>query len=287
MNLSEIILNIQELEILCKNASSQKLSGAFKSYTKGRGLVLDSVRKYEIGDDIRDVNWNATARFQETYINAFIEDKAHTIWLLVDISRSGVFGTEIKNKFALSVEIVAAMSYSAIESKNLVGVIFFSDNIHSVIPPARGATHFWRIAKALVTLQPSGKGTNLANAMQYLLKINPKQSVVYVVSDFITTNYKPLAKILAHCHELTAIHVYDEGECNFPKVSWAKLKDSETGSRTWANTAINKFQNNYRKHHQTHLEDLKLFFTQNNSRFLSIHTAENCIERLITFMREV
>ncbi|TDQ09430.1 DUF58 domain-containing protein [Pedobacter metabolipauper] len=285
MELRDLIGSIEQLEILCKSKSGQQLSGIFKSSKKGRGIVLDSIRKYEAGDDTRDINWNVTAKFRDTFINTFIEDKERLIWFLIDVSKSGVFGTIQKSKLDLSIEIGAALAYSALESKNSVGVIFFNDEIVKVIPPARGKAQFWHIAREMVRIKPCGKGTDLCRALQYLLKITQKQSSVFIISDFICENYEPVCKILAHKHELTAICVSDERDLNLPKMAWVKFKDAERSGGHWVNTSSARFQNTYSKHHQDFRSGFRSFFDRNNTRSLFINTDDPFMEKLITFMQ--
>jgi uncharacterized protein (DUF58 family) len=287
MEHSELILGIQKLELWCKSSSGQKLGGMFRSTFKGKGMVLDTVRKYEIGDDIRDMNWNTTARFQEAYTNSFIEDKERLIWLLIDVSNSCAFGSAENNKHERSVQVAATIAYNALASKNTVGVIFFSDTITEVIHPVRGSGHFFNIARQLLLQKPCGNSTNMAMALQFFMKLNRKHSSVYLLSDFQCEGYEPYCKILAQRHELTAIRVYDERETSFPKAGWAKLQDAENRRVNWVNTSSVSFQEAYRGHQIAAAKNFKTFFTQNDVPSVSISTSENFMTGLLNFMQRL
>lgn len=286
MEITELVNYLQKIEIRCKTRSGQKLNGMFQSFHKGRGITPDAIRKYESRDDIRDINWNVTARFQDTYVNTFIEDKERRIWLLIDISRSGIFGTGPKNKFALSIEIGIILAYSAIEGRNSVGIIFFNEGMVRVIPPSGGKAHFWSIAREMVAMKPSGEGTDIGNAIRYLMNITNKQSSVFIISDFICDSYTSLAPVLALQHELTAICVSDPCDHTFPEMSWLKLKDAEHHNTHWVNSSSAEFQSAYHNQGQNFIRNFKTFFNRNNSRSLCISTGDDLMERLTSLMED-
>lgn len=285
MELEAVIKNIQKMEVLCKSISQQKLAGAFRSSFKGRGVALDAIRKYEVGDDIRDINWNVTARFREPFIKTFTEDKERLIWILIDVSGSGSFGTTGKSKYELEVEIGAALAYSALESNDQVGVLFFSDKIEKLIQPARGMVHFWRIAKEMVSIDPVGKATDITGALKFLLHINPKSSVVFLLSDFISGEYGPASQVLAQQHELVAIRVFDEKEHRLPKLGWIRMKDAESGKYKWINTSSASFRKNYQFHQDKVESYFREAFRNSVVGNIAIGTHEDHMERLIGFMQ--
>ena len=225
MELDELIREIEKMEMLSRQVSHQKLAGLFNSSFKGRGVSLDAIRRYEPGDDVRDINWNVTARFQETYINTFTEDKERLIWILLDTSGSGRFSTSGKSKFEIAVLLAATLAYSAVDNNDRVGVICFNGKVQQVIQPARGMLHFWRIAKELVSLKPQGRSAGLNEALEFLMKINNKSSLVFLLSDFMETDYAPSARILAQQHQLAAIRIFDEKEKHLPTLGWVNLLD--------------------------------------------------------------
>jgi uncharacterized protein (DUF58 family) len=284
MQLPELLERIQKLEIHCKRISGQKLSGIFSSRFKGRGIILDSVRKYDIAEDVRNINWSVTARFQETHVNTYIEDKAQLFWLIVDVSKSGIFGTGLKSKFDLSIEIAASIAYSVLESKNTIGVIFFNEDITSVIQPARGQKHFWHIAGELVRIQPKGKGTDLSKALNYVYRTVKKHSNIFIISDFLTKGYSPVCKIIAQKHEINAIMVYDKAELRLPGLGWIKLKDAENGQVGWFNSNKSDFNNHYGDTRKLLLSEFD-FFRQSGWRSLTLSTASDHFSQLIDFLK--
>lgn len=284
MELDELLSTVQKIEILDRSIYKQKLSGAYNSQLKGQGLTFDSIRKYEAGDDVRDINWNVTARFQEPYINTYIEDKKRLIWIIIDVSGSTIFGTDRRSKLDLEIEIGATLAYSSIKKNDLVGVIFFSDKIEKLIQPARGMQNFLHIAKEMVSIKPGEKKTDIGNALQFFSRVNNKRSLIFLLSDFIGDNYAPYLKILEQKHELIAIKVYDKREQNLPDVGWIKLRDLESGKESWVNTAAIKFKKNL----STQFEKSEKFFDEtfhyNQMNTLKIGTNENIEEKLLKFM---
>jgi uncharacterized protein (DUF58 family) len=284
MELEDLIRNVQKIEILNKSFSKQKLAGLYSSKLKGRGLTFDSIRKYEIGDDIRNINWNVTARFKETYVNTFTEDKERIVWILLDISSSGVFGTKIRSKIDLEIEIAATLIYSCIKKNDAVGVIFFSDKVEKVIKPAKGMAAFVYISKELVNIKPCGCSTNLCEAIHFLMNISPKSSLVFILSDFITAGYSPYCKTLALKHELIAIKVYDEREAGLPGLGWVKLKEAESKKERWVNTSSAKFNNSLANNFEQREVYFKEAFNAIPNNTLAISTGDDYIEKLLKFM---
>jgi uncharacterized protein (DUF58 family) len=284
MELEELIRNIRKIEILNKSISKQKLSGLHNSSLKGRGLTFDSVRKYEIGDDIRNINWNVTARFRETYINTFTEDKERIVWILIDVSSSGAFGTKRCSKLDLEIEIAATLIYSCIKNNDAVGVIFFSDKIEKFFKPAKGMMAFVHMVKELVDIQPCGNSTNLCNGLQFLMSINHKSSLIFILSDFISSDYSVYCKTVALKHELIAIRVYDEKEFELPKLGWVRLKEAESKKERWENTSSEKFKNSLHNSFTNAENYFKETFSAIPNNTLTINTGENFNEKLFKFM---
>ncbi|QCR21563.1 DUF58 domain-containing protein [Pontibacter sp. SGAir0037] len=284
MELQTLIQHIQKVELRCKSLTHQKLAGLFNSSFKGRGLALDSIRKYENGDDIRGINWNVTARFRETYVNTFTEDKERLIWILLDVSGSGTFGTSQKNKLTLAIETGATLAFSALENNDRVGVIFFSDKVEKLLPPSRGMAGFWRIAKELVQVQAQGKGTDITAALHFLMKISHHRSVVFLLSDFMAAGYQAVARVVAQQHELVAVRVYDEKEKHLPAIGWAKLQDTENGSEQWVNTASLSFQKAYSNRFEEVEQYYHDTFGKGAAGMLKISTGDDFVQKLLQFM---
>ena len=284
MEFYKLLQYVQKLEIHCKRIAGQKLSGIFISRFKGRGMILDSVRKYDVADDVRNINWSVTAKFLETHVNTYIEDKEQLFWIIIDVSKSSIFGTGLLNKLDLTIQIAASIAYSALESKNAVGIIFFNQNIKSIIPPARGKNHFWRIAKELVNTQPSGTGTDLSKTLSYLSKTLKKPSNLFIISDFMTEGYAPICKILAQKHEISAVRVYDSAELNLPPLGWLKLKDAENDRSYWFNSSKSEFNGHYGIAHTHQVAEFD-FFAQNGHKSVSLSTGSENLSQLIDFLQ--
>lgn len=284
MELHTLIQNIRQIELLCKSMTQQKLSGLFNSSFRGAGVALDAIRKYESGDDVRSINWNVTARLQEPYVNIFTEDKERLIWIVLDVSGSGVFGTQKKSKYDLAVEIAATLAFGALENNDRVGVIFFSDKIEKLIQPARGMANFWRIAKEMISFKPQSNSTDLAKTLHFLMNLSKQRSVIFLLSDFISADYQSSAKVLANQHEVIAIQVYDERERALPKIGWVRQQCAETGKIKWVNTSSEKYQQNYSKQFEQIQHYFQDTFGYGTSDCLSVSTADNYVGQLVHFM---
>jgi uncharacterized protein (DUF58 family) len=284
MEFEELIRTVRKIDISDKNIYVQKLSGLYQSKLKGDGLSFDSIRKYEIGDDVRDINWNVTARFNEPHINTFTEDKQRLIWIIIDVSGSSIFGANKRNKIDLEIEIGANLAYNAIKNGDSVGAIFFSDKVEKMIPPAKGMQNFWLIAKTMTDIKPSGKPTNLNSALEFLIKINSKRSLAFVLSDFIDNRYADYLKNLQQKHKLIAIKVFDKLEREFPNIGWIKLKDAETGKDQWVNTGSAKFRKSFNDRFETADLYFKNAFSNNRLNTLLIATDDNVEEKLLNFI---
>ena len=284
MEFEELIQTVKKIDISDKNSYIQKLSGLYNSKLKGDGLSFDSIRKYEPGDDVRDINWNVTARFCEPHINTFTEDKQRLVWLIIDISGSSVFGTSARSKMDLEIEVGAILAYNAIKNNDSVGIVFFSDKIEKLIQPCKGMQNFWLIAKTMVEMLPCGKSTDIGGALQLLMRINSKRSIIFILSDFVDDNYGNHLKIMAQKHKLIAIKVNDEKESSLPLIGWVKLRDSETGEEKWVNTNSVKFKRDFAKQFEDADELFKSCFTNNHLSSLKIATNDNVIEKLMNFV---
>lgn len=284
MTLEELIAVVKKFEILFQQMSRQKISGAANSLFKGRGLNFDSIRQYQAGDDVRTINWNVTARLRATHTNTYTEDKERLIWIMIDISLSNNFGTIRRTKFDLELEIAISMAYSALKTNNTVGVIFFSDRIEKLVQPAKGMANFWYIAKLMTEITPTAKTTNLAAAMEFLMKITAHNSTVVILSDFLTRGYGQISKIIAQKHELVAIRVYDKHEYELPNLGWVKLKDIESGETRWANTASANFANHYHNQYQVHQDYFNSVYQKHHLKNAAFATDEDVAPKFIKLM---
>ena len=245
---SDILKKVRRIELKTKGLSNQIFSGEYQSSFKGRGMAFSEVREYAIGDEIRTIDWNVTARFNEPYVKVFEEERELSVIILVDVSASDNFGTKDRLKRELIAELSAIMSFSAIQNNDKIGVILFSDKVEKFIPPKKGKSHALRIIKELLEFEPESKGTDIKIPLEYLNQVTKKRTICFLISDFIADkNYEKALKIANKRHDLVALRVFDEKEKELPKVGLVHFKNPETGEGQWVNTWSRKTRDNYKK----------------------------------------
>jgi len=284
MELDQLIRTVQKIDLLTNTVTRQKLAGGSPSPFKGRGIVFDSIRKYEPGDDVRSINWNVTARFLDTYVNTFNEDKVRRIWLVIDVSGSTSLGTSRRRKIDLEMEIGATLAYNAIRKNDSVGVIFFSDKIEQLIMPVKGMAGFWHIARAMVDMKPCEGTTSIDITLNFLMKINTTGSLVFIISDFMTSGYERTCAIFAIQNDVLAIRVHDKIEYKLPKLGWVNLKDIESGKHKWINTSVGQFNKRYSETQLKEQENYTSFVRRNGIRNMEVGTDEDIMEKLSLLM---
>ena len=243
MTPEELIKKVRKIEIRTKALSHQIFAGEYHSAFKGRGMAFSEVREYQYGDDVRNMDWNVTARLHTPYVKVFEEEREMTVVLLVDVSRSGLFGTRTRTKRELLAEIAAVLSFSAILNNDKVGALFFSDRVEKFIPPKKGRSHLLHIIREMLELQPGSDGTDIAAALQFLTGAIKKKCTAFLLSDMLDADaaghprYEDALKVAAGRHDLSVIKVTDPGEKALVNVGFVNVKDSETGRSMWVNTA--------------------------------------------------
>ena len=243
MTTEELIKKVRKIEIRTKALSHQIFAGEYHSAFKGRGMAFSEVREYQYGDDVRNMDWNVTARMRSPYVKVFEEEREMTVVLLVDVSRSGLFGTRTRTKRELLAEIAAVLSFSAILNNDKVGALFFSDRVEKFIPPKKGRSHLLHIIREMLELQPGSDGTDIAAALQFLTGAIKKKCTAFLLSDMLDADaaghprYEDALKVAAGRHDLSVIKVTDPGEKALVNVGFVNVKDSETGRSMWVNTA--------------------------------------------------
>lgn len=282
METAELLKKVRKVEIKTKGAVSQLFSGEYHSAFKGRGISFSEVREYEVGDEIRSIDWNVTARMNHPYVKVFEEERELVVMLMVDISQSSMFGTLKQWKRDLITEVSAVLAHSAITNNDKVGVILFSDRIEKYIPPNKGHSHLLRIIRELLELTPSSRGTNLATALQFLNNVIKKHSVVFILSDFITENYESMLRITARKHDLVAIHVYDKRETEIPDMGLVNLTDAETGKTICVNTSNPQVRQLYAKRNAERKDHFESVFLRSGADTVSISTRDNYIRVLMS-----
>ena len=239
---TELLKKVRKIEIRTKALSHQIFAGEYHSAFKGRGMAFSEVREYQYGDDVRNMDWNVTARMRSPYVKVFEEEREMTVVLLVDVSRSGLFGTSVSTKRERLAEIAAVLSFSATLNNDKVGVLFFSDRVEKFIPPGKGRSHLLHIIREMLELQPSSDGTDIAAALEFLAAAIKKKCTAFLLSDMIDADaaghprYEHALKVAAGRHDLSVIKVYDPRERALPAVGLVNIKDSESGRCAWVNT---------------------------------------------------
>jgi uncharacterized protein (DUF58 family) len=244
METSEILKRVRQIEIKTRGLSNNIFAGEYHSAFKGRGMAFSEVREYQYGDDIRDIEWNVTARFNKPYIKVFEEERELTVMLLVDVSGSLDFGTIVQTKRDMQTEIAATLAFSAIQNNDKIGVIFFSDRIEKFIPPKKGRKHILYIIRELLDFKPTSHRTDVKQAVEYLTQVIKRRCTCFVLSDFIDHHdFRQSLNIASRKHDLMAIQVYDRRIAELPNVGLMRVRDAETGQLEWVDTSSRKVRN--------------------------------------------
>lgn len=276
---------LHRIEIKARKLSSQVFAGSYHSAFKGRGISFSEVREYQYGDDVRAIDWNVTARQRKPFVKVFEEERELLVMLLIDVSQSSFFGTQTEFKNKIIAEICGVLSFSAITNNDKVGVIFFSDKIEKYIPPKKGKTHILRIISEIYDFHPTGKGTNIADALRHFNNVVKKKSITFLVSDFLGSDYKDALNIAARKHDLIGIHIYDEREADIPDMGLARIVDAETGYEMWVNTSDKNVRLNYGKWFSDNLKKTKEIFGKAGADFVSVKTNESYIVALMSMFK--
>lgn len=248
---SDLLKKVRKIEIRTRALSHQIFAGEYHSAFKGRGMAFSEVREYQYGDDVRNMDWNVTARLRSPYVKVFEEEREMTVMLLIDISRSGFFGTVGGTKRDLIAEIAAVLSFSAILNNDKVGALFFSDKVEKFIPPKKGRSHLLHIIREIIELEPSSSGTDISTALRFLTNAIKQKCTAFLLSDMMDTdaegnpNYEDAIKVAVNRHDLSVIKINDPRERVVPDVGLVNVKDSETGESVWVNTSSRKMREAY------------------------------------------
>lgn len=282
METSELLRRVRRLEIKTRALTNNIFAGEYHSAFKGRGMSFAEVREYQPGDDVRDIDWNVTARMNKPYIKVFEEERELTLMLIVDLSASQRFGTQNRTQRELTAEIAATLAFSALQNNDKVGVIFFTDRIEKFIPPQKGRKHILYIIRELLNFEPEGKRTDVGIAMEYLMRIITKRSIAFVISDFLDTHdfSKPLL-IAARKHDLIALKVYDEHMATLPNVGLLKIVDAETGHEQYVDTSSKSVRMQQQQWWKHETEKLDSLFRKNGVDYTNIATNSDFVKPLI------
>ena len=232
----EILKKVRHIEIRTRHLVNNIFGGEYHSVFKGRGMIFSEVREYQPGDDIRLIDWNVTARYNMPFVKVYEEERELTVFIVYDASRSGHFGTTSQFKAELAAEIGAVLGFSAIKNNDKVGLLIFTRDVERFIPPKKGSSHVLRVVRELLYHEPQARGTNIEAALSYLLRVAHRRSVVFLISDFLDTQFEQTLKVANQKHDLIGIQIYDPGELNLPNAGLVKIHDSETQETFWLDT---------------------------------------------------
>lgn len=281
----EILKKVKRIEIQTRGLVNDVFSGEYHSVFKGRGMDFAEVREYQIGDDIRTIDWNVTARMGHPYVKVFEEERELTVMLLVDVSSSGNFGTVERMKGEIATEICALLAFSAIKNNDKVGLIIFTDQIEKFVPPKKGKTHVLRVLRELLYHQPQGRSTNIALALEYLSRVISRRAVVFLVSDFMAKNYEKAMQIANKRHDLMAITITDPREMELPDVGLIELEDAETGEIVLLDTSDPVLRESFISETSQLKAQREKLFRSMNIDYVDIRTDVSYVEPLIKFFR--
>jgi uncharacterized protein (DUF58 family) len=281
----EVLKQVRRIEIKTGRLVSETFAGQYESIFKGRGMEFSEVRDYIAGDDIRSIDWNVTARYGKPFIKKFVEERELTVVFLIDMSGSEFFGTDDKAKNELTAEIVSLLSLSAMKNNDKVGLICFSDRIEKFITPKKGLKHVSRILREIITFAPLGKKTDIKKALEYLNEVLKRKAVVFLISDFLDTDYEKALKITVKKHDLITVRIIDKAEEELKDIGIIELEDAETGEFLAVDTSNKEFQRAYAKQRQEFREKFKKLLKSAGSEGIELKCGESYIKPIINFFK--
>jgi uncharacterized protein (DUF58 family) len=287
MESTEIFKKVRKIEIKTRGLSNHIFSGQYHSAFKGRGMTFSEVREYEYGDDIRNIDWNVTARFNKPFVKIFEEEREMTVMLLIDVSGSNDFGSQSQSKRDLTAELAAVLAFSAIQNNDKVGVIFFSSKIEKFIPPKKGSSHILRIIREIVDFKPTERGTDIGEGLRFLTSAIKRRTTAFLISDFMTDkSFEKEMQIAANKHDLVALRITDRREMDIPKVGLVKFRDSETGKERWVGTSSRAWHDAYQQMIQYKSAELNREFTKHGIDNSLIYTDEDYVRPLMQLFKK-
>ncbi len=285
MDTKELLKKVRKIEIKTRRLSDHVFGGEYHSTFKGRGMTFSEVRQYQFGDDVRNIDWNVTARYNEPFVKVFEEERELTLILMVDISGSEFFGTQEQFKNEIITEIAATLAFSAMQNNDKTGLILFSDEIELYIPPKKGKSHVLRIIRELIEFKPKSNKTDIANALKFLSSVMKKKAIVFVLSDFIADGYRDTLKIAAKKHDVTGIKIYDKAEENIPNLGMVQMQDQETGELLLVNTGSKSVRNQYYSYHRQRVDYFTESFTKSGAGAISTRVDESYVKKLLGYFK--
>lgn len=285
MDTKELLKKVRKIEIKTRRLSDHIFGGEYHSTFKGRGMTFSEVRQYQFGDDVRNIDWNVTARYSEPYIKVFEEERELTMMLMADVSGSEFFGTDQQFKAEIVTEIAATLAFSATQNNDKIGLILFTDGIELYIPPKKGKSHVLRIIRELLEFKPKSKKTDVAQALKFLSGVMKKKAIVFVLSDFIAEDYRDTLKIAAKRHDITGIRIYDRHEEAIPSLGVVQMEDEETGELLLVNTGSRKVRDNYSRFYQDKVHYYRESFTRSGAGVIDVRTDDSYVKKLLGYFK--
>jgi len=286
METKDLLKKVRKIEIKTRRLSDHIFSGEYHTSFKGRGMTFSEVRQYQFGDDIRSIDWNVTARYNEPYVKVFEEERELTMLLMVDISGSESFGTKNQLKSEVVTEIAATMAFSATKNNDKIGLLLFSDQIELYIPPKKGKSHVLRIIRELIEFEPKSKKTDLSQALKFLSSTQKKKAIVFVISDFIMNDdYEKTLKIAGKKHDITGVRVFDIRESNMINIGMVEMEDAETGEIVVVNTGSKKTRLNYEKEYQDKVNYFSTVFSKCSAGTIHTRVDESYVKKLLSYFK--
>ena len=291
LSANDLLKKVRKIEIKTRALSHQIFAGEYHSAFKGRGMAFSEVREYQYGDDVRNMDWNVTARLRSPYVKVFEEERELTVVLLVDVSRSRLFGTVGSSRKDMLAEIAAVLSFSAILNNDKVGALFFSDKVEKFIPPKKGRSHLLHIIREIIEFEPTADGTDISEALRYLTNAIKKKCTAFLLSDMLDVNedgsprYEEALKVAVNRHDLSVIEVYDPRERSLPDVGLINIKDSETGQSAWVNTSSSRMRRAYEDWFRNVEQTSSRLFMKYNIDKVAISLGEDYVRGLMTLFK--
>ena len=288
---NELLKKVRKIEIKTRSLSHQIFAGEYHSAFKGRGMAFSEVREYQFGDDVRNMDWNVTARLRAPYVKVFEEEREMTVVLMVDVSSSGIFGTTLRTKRELIAEIAAVLSFSASINNDKVGALFFSTKVEKFIPPKKGRSHLLRILRELLEFTPQESGTDISEALRFLTNAIKKRCNAFLLSDLLDVDvnaapkYEEALKIAANRHDLSVIEIYDPRERTLPDVGLVRVCDAESGAQRWINTSSASVRKSYSQWNEKVQAEAEKLFRKTKVESVSISTSDDYVKNLISFFK--
>lgn len=281
----DLIRRIRKLEIRTRKVVSDMLAGQYHSVFKGRGMAFSEVRQYQPGDEIRIIDWNVTARMDETYVKVFTEERELTVMLVVDVSASKEFGSRERTKSEVAAEVAAQIAFSAIANNDRVGLVLFSDRVEKVVPPRKGRTHVLRLVSDILTFQPQGRGTDLAAGLNYLTRVAKRKAVTFLISDFQARDYEKPLRLVGRKHDLVPVVVADPMEEAFPRLGLVDMEDPETGERFVVDTSDPRVRGRFARAMQAARDERRKLFKKLELDHVELRAGDDHGKALANFFR--